>query len=212
MQEIPFSYRIKKLIQRANPMDFIELVDGRYYWIYEGELKQLADLMMLSKLENGDPRLTAIMDKGITCLRQIDDYLTWLGCEGLDAYMHCGNAPIPPIPDWLVWHELMRLNSCNGNNEIDAYIRQTTDYLVRVAKTYPPHRNGWLIHAGPTADFVLTVDGTSSKIERGENVVTHVCFSGAHRSVVPNNRSENGISSQRRPDEPTGIRPFDAGR
>lgn len=130
-------------------MDFIELVDGRYCWIYEGELKQLADLMMLSKLENGDPRLTAIMDKGITCLRQIDDYLTWLGCEGLDAYMHCGNAPIPPIPDWLVWHELMRLNSCNGNNEIDAYIEQTTDYLVRVAKTYPPHRNGWLIHAGP---------------------------------------------------------------
>ncbi|GJA71912.1 hypothetical protein KAM353_15590 [Aeromonas caviae] len=55
-------------------MDFIELVDGRYYWIYEGELKQLADLMILSKLEKGDPRLTAIMDKGITCLRQIDAY------------------------------------------------------------------------------------------------------------------------------------------
>lgn len=214
MKDMSLDYRIKKLIQRSNPIDFIELVDGRYYWSVDGELNQLAGLLKLNEVCGHQPRIMAIIDKGITCLRQIDDYLTWYGNEGLSEFMHCGSAPFPPIPDWLLWHELKRLHLCKGEGEINIYIKQNIDNLYRVAKTYPSHPDGWLICSGSVADYVLTMGCVSLKYERSGNgnVVTHVCFGNARGGVTPDSRSQDGIHSKCRSDEPSNIRPFDASR
>lgn len=212
MREIPFHYRIKKLIQRTNPIEFIKLVDGRYYWSFDGDDYQLSDLLILNEQHEHDPRTMAIIDKGITCLRQIDGYLTWLGNEGLSEFMHSGSTPFPPIPDWLVWHELQRLPLCKCSAEINIYIKQNIDILYRVAKTYPPHQDGWLIYSGCTADYVLTPSCVSLKYERSEDVVTHVCFGNARGNATPSRGSKDGVRDQCRTDESSGVWPLDAGR
>jgi len=195
MKDVPFDYRIKKLIHRAHPMEFIELVDGRYYWSCDGELKQLAELMKLTTQSGHAPRLAAVIDKGIACLHQIEGYLTWLGNEGLDEFMHSGRAPFPTIPDWLIWHELKRLHSYKGDREVAIYIKQHIDNLYLVAKTHKAHPEGWLIYSGAVADYVLTTNCIALKLERGGDVVTHVNFGNARGVVTASVRGQDAVPS-----------------
>lgn len=201
MNDEAFNYRIKKLIQRADPIEFIQLIDGQYYWLCDGTPKQLDALITLSRQRDLTPRLTTIIDKGVACLHQVERYLTWLNGDGLSDFMHCGITPFPPIPDWLIWHENKRLHSCKGDGEISVYFKQMISYLGRMAKCYPSHPDGWLIHSNPTTDYVINLNGKSLACERSCDVVKRVFFGHYHDGIITGRGSQDEISGRGREDE-----------
>lgn len=211
-EELPFDYRIKKCIQRAHPIEFIELLNGCYRWSCDGQLLTLSDLVAMAEIGGQEQRTTALIDKGRVALLQIEDYIRWFSSEGVDDFMMTGKVPFPPMPDWLLWHELKRLQDLKGDQDIQGFVRGVIAHLYPLINTYPLREQGWLLHSSTVYDYFLTHSLVSEKIKRGDNVVTHANFGDVGSGARSSCRSEDNLHSQRRTPQSADLWPIDTGR
>lgn len=173
---IPHDYRIKKLIQRASPMENLELHDGAYCWVFDGTPHQEKELSQILKGNNSTPRERALADKGILVLQQIERYLGWLNEDAFDHFMMTDQLLHLQIPDWLLWHEFERLSSNCGLTEVDLFTKRLINRLFESIQAFPTCSEGWLLHTGTTERFVVTFGLKPERIGRGENIVSYDLF------------------------------------
>ncbi|HDX9006525.1 TPA: hypothetical protein RQO57_003590 [Aeromonas dhakensis] len=170
---IPHEYRIKKSIQRANPIENLELHGGSYYWIFDGRRHQEKELSQILKSHSATPRDRALADKGMLVLQQIGAYLSWLNEDAFDYFMMTDQLPQLQIPDFLLWHEFERLYCCSGKSEVEGFTKRLVNRLFDSIQAFPTCREGWLLHTGATERFVVTFGLKPERIARETGIVSY---------------------------------------